>query len=130
MKKMIVFTVGAVGYPLIEIMWRGFSHWTMEFAGGICFLAIYILNEKNRGASLLKKCVLGSCIITGVELTVGMIVNKLLHWNVWNYSRLPFNLMGQICLPYSLLWFLLTIPLIYLCRLIDRIFQKASARTA
>ena len=28
--------------------------------------------------------------------------------NVWNYSALPLNIMGQICLPFSLLWLLLS----------------------
>lgn len=128
MKKMIVFTVGAVGYPFIEIMWRGFSHWTMEIAGGICFLIIYILDEKTNGASLLKKCTMGACVITAAELGIGLIVNKLLNWNVWNYSDMPFNLFGQICLPYMLLWFLLVIPLIYLCHILQRIFFKFEYR--
>lgn len=44
------------------------------------------------------------CIITVFEFIVGYIVNIHLGWQVWDYSGLPFNLYGQICLYYFLLW--------------------------
>ena len=122
MKKMIVFTIGATGYPFIEMLWRGYSHWTMEIAGGICFLVIYILDEKIKESSMLLKCSLGALFVTATELFIGLIVNRLLNWQVWDYTNIPFNFLGQICLPYTCLWFLLAIPLIYLCRFINKIF--------
>ena len=33
-----VFSIGAAGYSLLEILWRGNTHWTMTLAGGICFM--------------------------------------------------------------------------------------------
>ena len=41
-----------------------------------------------------------------------MIVNIILQWNVWDYSNVPFNVMGQICLPFSIIWFFLSLPAI------------------
>lgn len=29
-------------------------------------------------------------------------------WNVWDYSNMPFNLLGQICLPFTVIWFFLS----------------------
>ena len=28
--------------------------------------------------------------------------------NIWDYSNMPLNLWGQICLPFSCLWFFLS----------------------
>ena len=44
--------------------------------------------------------ILGAIIITIFEFIVGVIVNIILKWNVWNYATVPFNIMGQICLPF------------------------------
>lgn len=29
-------------------------------------------------------------------------------WNVWDYNNMPLNLLGQICLPFTVLWFFLS----------------------
>lgn len=115
-----IFLMGAVGYTALEILWRGYSHWSMTLTGGGCLLAVHRMNRRHRGEPLLRRCALGSGIITAAEFGVGVLVNRVLGWNVWDYSRLPMNLLGQICLPYSLLWFLLCLPLIGLCSLFDR----------
>lgn len=124
MEAVIVFTLGAVGYPLIEILWRGYTHWTMELIGGICFLAIYFFEKRNTRKMLLYRSTAGCLIITAVELVTGIIVNKIFGWGVWDYSDMPLNLFGQICITYSALWFLLTIPIIYLCGALRSIFLK------
>ncbi|MBO3280047.1 putative ABC transporter permease [Intestinimonas butyriciproducens] len=37
----------------------------------------------------------------------GLVLNICLGMAVWDYSTLPGNLWGQICLPFSALWALL-----------------------
>ena len=110
-----VYTIGAVGYTLVELLWRGHSHWTMTLTGGTCLALIYLIESKCHGAPLWKRCFAGSLVITLCEIGVGFIVNILLDWKVWDYSKLWFNLFGQICLLYSSLWFLLCIPVTKLC---------------
>ena len=39
-----------------------------------------------------------------------------MHMNVWDYSGFPLNIMGQVCLLYSVLWGLLSIVAIPLYR--------------
>lgn len=56
--------------------------------------------------------ILGAIIITIFEFIVGVIVNIILKWNVWNYATVPFNIMGQICLPFSLIWIVLSAVII------------------
>ena len=33
--------------------------------------------------------------------------------HIWDYSSLPFNLLGQICLPFTVLWFFLALLCIF-----------------
>jgi uncharacterized membrane protein len=106
----VVFGVGSAGYSLIEILWRGYTHWTMALTGGICLTALYSMNFKLCKQKLWKKCLAGSALITIIEFSAGLLINKVFQLNVWDYSDRKFNLMGQICPLYSILWFLLCIP--------------------
>ena len=110
-----VWGIGSFGYGLLEILWRGYTHWSMLLTGGICFRFIYALNCTMRKTTLLKKCFFSSCIITGCEFVAGCLFNKALHLNVWDYSDRIGNLWGQICPLYSSLWFILCFPLVFLC---------------
>lgn len=58
--------------------------------------------------SFLSQMVLSSLIITVLELVTGMIVNVWLKMDIWDYSSLPYNFKGQICLLYSFFWFLVS----------------------
>ena len=115
-----LFLSGGVLYYGLEIAWRGYSHWTMAFCGAICFFVIYRINEHLRFLSLPLRALLGAAAITAVEFLVGCICNLWLGWRIWDYSTLPYHIGGQICLPFSLLWFLLCFPVSLLCRLIRR----------
>lgn len=100
----IIFGLGAFAYGLLEVIWRGYSHWSMMIAGGICFIAFSIISEKLKGVRLLYKCILGSLTVTFVELIFGSVFNLMLKMEVWDYSNIPLNLFGQICLLFSVLW--------------------------
>ena len=107
--------IGGFIYALIEIISRGFTHWTMFILGGICFVCIGLINEFVKWEiHLWKQALIGGGIITSLEFVTGIIVNVILKWHVWDYSNLPFNVFGQICLPYMLLWCLISIPAIIL----------------
>ena len=115
-----LFLFGGALYSLIEICFRGFTHWSMTITGGLCFLIMYRHYSANPEESMLAKCLYGTAVITAFEFAVGCMVNLLLCWNVWDYSAQPFNLFGQICLMFSALWFLLSIPAAWLCEAFRR----------
>lgn len=102
-KNLTVFAVGAAGYTCAEIIWRGWTHWTMTLTGGLCVLGIHHINKKSN-AGFLVKTIESAGLITGIEFAVGCVVNKILKWDVWDYSEMPLNLCGQICPQYVLLW--------------------------
>lgn len=98
-------TVGGGAYVLLELLWRGRSHWTMFLLGGFLFVVLGLLNEGlTWEMSLVEQAVIGACTVTMAELVAGLILNCWLGLGVWDYSGMPCNLWGQICLPYTLLW--------------------------
>ena len=126
MKKRIgcnfaLFSFGGVCYGLIEIIWRKYTHWTMVLTGGFCFVVLYRVFARLAHIALWQKCVIGSGIITTIEFFTGCIVNLWAKLDVWDYSGLPANFCGQICLPYSLLWGLLTVPICGICTLLRKL---------
>ena len=112
--------LGGVSYYLIELCWRGYSHWSMALCGALCFSCLYRLNACFQRRSVIWRALLGACIITAVELIAGLLLNIGLGMRIWDYSALPLQFLGQICLPYSFGWFLLCFPISLLSRLIRR----------
>lgn len=105
LQLLFLFCVGALIYMGIEILWRGYTHWTMGIVGGVCFVIIGLLNEgHNWQRPFWKQVLIGACTVTILEFITGVILNIILGLNIWDYSNMPFNLFGQICLPFSILW--------------------------
>ena len=118
-KDSILFLTGSCAYTTLEMAWRGHTHYSMALAGGVCLCLIdHICCGMLEGRSLFTRCLAGSGLITGVELAAGIIVNQVMGLGVWDYSDMPMNIMGQVCLPYSVLWFGLTLPAMALCGLL------------
>lgn len=112
MRYPVFFIFGALGYALIELLWRGRTHWSMLIAGGICFIIFSVVCERMAKTPIWIKAAVCAMAITAVEFAFGLVVNVALGMNVWNYSDVPFNLLGQICPTFTLLWACLAIPLI------------------
>lgn len=104
-KYLALASVGGLLYVVLEMVWRGRSHWTMFLLGGICFAALGLINEiLPWSMALWKQILIGTGIITALEFLTGCVVNLCLGWNIWDYSHLPGNILGQICPQYCLLW--------------------------
>lgn len=114
-----LFCGGGFLYASLELLYRGRTHWTMLFAGGLCAVLLYLIAVKSH-EHLWKKWLMGAAVITTVEFVTGIVVNIILGWRVWSYSTAWANLFGQICLVFSLLWLALSIPGIWLMGLIGR----------
>lgn len=108
-KYLFLFFVGGGFYALIELAARGRTHWSMFVLGGVCFICLGLINEVIPWEMPLPlQMLIGAAIITALEFITGCIVNLWLGWGVWDYSGLPLNFLGQICLPFSAIWFFLS----------------------
>lgn len=104
-KALVLFLIGAVLYAAIEILWRGHTHWTMAVLGGTLFLLLGGLNNWIPWEMpLLWQIVTGTGIVTATEFAAGCILNLWLKLDIWDYSRLPGNILGQICPQFTLAW--------------------------
>ena len=115
LKHAVLALCGGCVYFLIEMAWRGHSHWTMAVLGGVCFVLIGDINEFIPwNMPLVLQGAIGSGTVTLLELVSGIILNLWLGLGIWDYSNMPFNFLGQICLPFSLLWVALSIVAVVL----------------
>lgn len=103
--EILVFAAGAAAYGLMEVLFRGYTHWTMVLTGGACVLTFYYMLDWIMSVPLPVSALAGAAIITAYEFCVGLLVNLRLGWGVWDYSGQPGNVMGQICPAFSAIWF-------------------------
>ena len=101
----VVFSLGAASYGMMEILFRGYTHWTMVFTGGACVLTLYYLSGWLLAMPLIAAAAMGAVIVTFYEFFVGVVVNLRLGWDVWDYSSQPGNVLGQICPVFTGIWF-------------------------
>ncbi|MBR1817019.1 MAG: hypothetical protein IJ763_10045 [Lachnospiraceae bacterium] len=119
-EDLIIWCTGGLLYFYLEIWFRNYSHYSMIICGGVCFLLVgrigrrIIKNETGILKMIFKIMLYGGLIITSLEFLTGVVVNIIFDLNVWSYSGLRYNLYGQVCLVYSLLWSLLSLVCVYL----------------
>jgi uncharacterized membrane protein len=101
-KRCALFCLGGGAYVVLEFLWRGWSHISMFFAGGLCFVLIGHLGEVEFRLPLPLRVLVGVGIITMVELGTGLLFNR--SYQVWDYRDQPGNFLGQICPQFCLLW--------------------------
>lgn len=109
-KYVFLFFIGGFTYGIIEIIYRGYSHISMFMAAGICFAFISFINETFQfDIPIISQMLASTIIITLVEFFIGLIVNMWLGLGVWDYSDLSYNVLGQISLLFTIIWFFLSL---------------------
>ena len=109
-KHLVLFLIGGISYCGIELLYRQRTHISMLIVGGLCFVFIGAINEFIPWTmKLWKQMLIGSCIVTILEFISGLIVNVWLGLDVWDYSNVWGNVLGQICLPFSIIWFFISL---------------------
>lgn len=123
-----LFVLGGLAYNLIELAWRGYTHWSMFFLGGTCFHLIGKIGGKLWGKGLIVVGATCSFAVTAAEFASGCLLNLRLKLNVWDYSHMTGNLKGQVCLLYSALWGVLSIVTVPVYRRCSLILSRGSNR--
>lgn len=123
-KNSVIFFIFGVSYVFLEVFYRGHSDISMFFVGGLCGLLIGLINEITPKMPILLQMLLGSVIVTFIEFVTGYILNIKLGLHIWDYSNLRFNILGQVSLLFSMLWFLLSYIVIWLDDKIRKYISK------
>ncbi len=117
---LFLFLLGGALYGTIEVLWRGHTHYSMIFLGGICLVVLALCYSLR--FPLWIRFALGVFLITALEYATGLYVNVLLGLKVWDYSSLPYSLHGQICLQYTVYWAALTAIAFLILPILQRLF--------
>ena len=114
-KLLILFFIGGAAYFLLEIAFRGHSYASMFVLGGLCFVLCGLMNEWYAwDTPLWKQQLICAGVITALEFVFGVVLNLYLGLRLWDYSSMPFQLLGQVCLPFTIAWFFLSLAAIVL----------------
>lgn len=119
-KNLLIFCVGFTIYMCIEGIFKainggGKESFTMGILGGVSLLFIGALNKWfTYEMPLVLQAFVGSIFITICEFMFGVILNIWLKLNIWDYTDLTGNILGQICLPFTLIWFVLSFVCIFI----------------
>jgi len=120
MKNFVLFLVGFCGYITIECLFRGYSFALMGVCGGIAILILDKINDRiSWDLNLFIQGLIGSCIITLMELIIGSLSLLGILPVMWSYVNMPFNFMGIICLPFTIAWIFLSIFAIFVADAIN-----------
>lgn len=111
-------------YLLIELAWRGYTHWSMLPLAAIVFICAGLLDECENPPSFWKQVAIGTIIATFLEFIVGLILNVWMKLGIWDYSHMPGNILGQICPQFTLAWAFLMIVSIKLENFMHYISNK------
>lgn len=109
MRMALAAVLGGVGYPILEILYRGRSHKSMALAGAVCLPLMRMCARIPVGRSL--RALLAACAVTAVEGLIGMCCNR--DYRIWDYREKRCNVRGQVCLEYCLLWYALSWMLVF-----------------
>lgn len=125
-KYSLRFIFGGLGYYVIECIYRavfnrGRTHWTMLIIGGLSLVWILFIDEKFN-FSIIIKAILSGVVITLMEFVLGYYYTYILHTPIWTYAIADF--MGIISFTWSLLWCGLSLTVLIIKRIVDKIHNK------
>lgn len=121
LKNIIMFIVGFCLYITIECCFRGYSFPLMGCCGGIAIVVLDKINDNiSWNIDLVVQSVYGANLITLMELIIGLIAKYTpIILVMWDYSNMPMNFMGVICVPFYFAWMALSIVAIFIADAIN-----------
>lgn len=114
-KLLLVCFIGCFGGVVIELLWCLLTNGYLESRSGLVYgpfnmvygagalvltLALYRYRNRGKWLSFLGGFVVGSAL----EYFCSWAQELLFGSVSWDYSHMPFNINGRICLVYSVFW--------------------------
>lgn len=117
--SMLLWVFGGTLYFLLEVTYKTVTMHPERISWTMLVLATFLTIPVERcgaecpwGWPLALQAALCTVAVTGAELAAGVVLNLWLGLDVWDYSGLPGNLLGQICPQFTAAWFVLCIVFI------------------
>ncbi|MCP1101483.1 putative membrane protein [Aequitasia blattaphilus] len=95
--------VAFAGFKEKRFVNRGFLNGPICPIYGVGVTSVVLLASSLEQQVLLLY-LFSAVLVTVLELLTGFLMDKLFHHKWWDYSTLPFNIGGYVCLPFSVLW--------------------------
>ena len=112
--SMLLWTWGGTVYFLLEVAYKTATGHPERISWTMLVLAIVLCIPVERAGYQLPwetplwlQALACAALVTLVEFCAGCVLNLWIGLDIWDYSGIPFNLLGQICLPFSLVWLVL-----------------------
>lgn len=112
--SMLLWTWGGTVYFLLEVAYKTATGSPERISWTMLVLAVILCIPVERcgyqlpwETPLWLQALCCAAMVTVTEFAAGCVLNLWLGLDIWDYSSLPLNLMGQICLPFSLVWLVL-----------------------
>lgn len=109
--SMLLWTWGGTAYFLLEVAYKTLRGEPERISWTMLVLAIVLCIPVERAGEGLPwemklsiQALICAGLVTLVELAAGLVLNVWLGLGIWDYSRLPFNLWGQICPQFAAIW--------------------------
>ena len=119
-KLLLILYIGSFAGVVVELIWCFLRHGYLESRAGLVYgpfnllygvgaavLTVFLYRYRNRGRWL--SFLVGMAVGSAVEYACSFAQETFLGSRSWDYSGMPFNLNGRICLQYSVFWGLLGI---------------------
>ena len=86
-KALILSLMGGDLYCMVELIWRGHTHWSMFLLAAMLSLPLDLANEHMAWERpLWLQALIGGSVITLAELGAGLILNVWLKLDIWDLS--------------------------------------------
>ena len=114
-KNIVLFLIGFMSYITIEVLFRGYSFPLMGCCGGLAVIILDKINDKiSWNVDILLQGLCGTTLITSFEFIIGEImIHTSFLPKMWDYSNMPLNYKGIVCVPFSIGWFFLSLVAIF-----------------
>lgn len=90
---------------------RGFLHGPVIPIYGFAAISILLATIPFKD-NILLIFILGALAASAMELVTGSLMEKIFHVKYWDYSDLPLNYKGHVCLFVSIFWGFLSILMV------------------
>lgn len=112
--SMLLWTWGGTVYFLLEVAYKTATGHPDRISWTMLVLAVVLCVPVERAGYQLPwetplwlQALCCAVLVTLVEFIAGCVLNLWIGLDIWDYSDIPFNLLGQICFPFSVVWLVL-----------------------